>query len=293
MKILLTGAQGQLGSEVNRHKGFKEKHQVIAMSRQELNIADAETVRATLHLHRPNAIINTAAYTLVDKAESESDKAFEVNAKALEYLATACQELNIPLLHISTDYVFNGQKPTSYVESDNIEPINVYGMSKWQGEEKLRSIAAKHIILRVSWVYGYYGQNFVKTILRLARERKELNIVNDQRGCPTAAKEIAQMLYALIEKIDSGEQAWGTYHFCNGPSTNWYDFAKAIVAHAKNYEPLQVEKILPIQTKDYPTPARRPSNSELCCNKLIDTFAIVPRNWQEVLPEVIEEIYAK
>lgn len=292
MKILLTGANGQLGNEIKRLRGLTDGHQIIALGRADLDITDISAIQQTFDSYQPDIVINSAAYTQVDKAETEQQAAYAINAQGAGLLANACAAINIPIIHLSTDYVFNGQKSTAYVEEDLAAAINVYGTTKWQGEEQIRRIAAQHIILRVSWIYGFYGHNFVKTMLRLARAREALTIVADQRGCPTAAKEIAVAIQHIIESIANGQQKWGTYHFCNGPATSWYEFAQAIIANARNYESLQVDQIHPITTEDYPTPARRPANSELCCDKFINTFTYQPRSWHEVLPEVIKELYS-
>lgn len=292
MKILLTGANGQLGREIMRHNCLLKDHQVIPLSRNELDISQKNAIYDCIIKYHPDVVINSAAYTQVDKAEVEQETSYIVNAQAVKYIAEACKQLDIPLIHISTDYVFNGLKAEPYIESDETQPINIYGKTKLQGEEFLRENLFKHVILRVSWVYGYFGHNFVKSMIRLAGEKEELSIVNDQKGCPTAAREIADAIYHIITKVEQGFESWGTYHFCNGPATTWYEFAKAIIEYASAYEKLKIKRIMPIPTSEYHTPAKRPLNSMMNCDKLNQIFQIKPRSWQIVLPEIIKELYS-
>lgn len=290
-KILVTGANGQVGWELMRRA---EKFGVIAVGteRAELDITDVSAVDAVITPGAFDVVVNAAAYTAVDKAESEPDKAYAVNRDGAAHLAAACARANIPLIHISTDYVFDGTKQGAYVEDDPINPINVYGASKAAGEQAVRELLDRHIILRTSWVYGVHGHNFVKTILRLAKERDELRVVADQWGCPTAAGDIAGVILRLVQRI-SGDKgaAWGTYHFCGEGRTTWYEFAKAIVAVAAE----QVGRKAPVQpitTEDYLTPARRPASSVMDCTKIRNAFGIGPRPWLAALEEMITDLAA-
>lgn len=228
MRMIVTGAQGQVGWELNR-RAMALGHAVLAWSQVELDITDTVAVDRALDASSADVVINAAAYTAVDKAEQEPDLAFAVNRDGPAHLATACARLNIPLLHISTDYVYDGRKSSPYVEDDATAPLGVYGASKLAGDEAVRRGLPRHLILRVSWVFGVHGHNFVKTILRLAREREELRIVADQHGSPTFAGDIADTLLELagrIPEIDA-KGAWGTYHYCNEPVTTWYGFTRA------------------------------------------------------------------
>lgn len=288
--LLVIGANGQVGSELNR-LGVDRGYEIMALDRQELNISDATAVRDRVLRLRPAAVINAAAYTQVDKAEEQQALAFAVNRDGPAHLAEACREAAIPLLHISTDYVFDGTRAGAYREDDPAAPLGVYGQSKWEGEQRIRQVLPRHLILRVSWVFGARGNNFVRTMLRVGRERDELGVVADQRGCPTPAADIAQVLLELADRIgQEGFQQWGTYHYCGAPATTWHGFAQAIFATAQGLELLERRpRVRAITTAEYPTPARRPANSVLDTHKLQQTFGIVPRPWQEGLRAVLEE----
>ena len=305
MRMIVTGAQGQVGWELTR-RAATLGHEVLAWDMAELDITDADAVQQALDASGAELVINAAAYTAVDKAEQESEQAFAVNRDGPAHLAAACARLNLPLLHISTDYVYDGAKIDPYVETDPTTPLGVYGASKLAGDEAVRSLWSRHLILRVSWVFGIHGHNFVKTILRLAREREELRIVADQRGCPTYAGDLADVLLELagrIAEIDE-QNAWGVYHYCGAPATTWHGFASAIIERAREEErvapkrrsrkaalaapePLIVQSVTPITTAAYPTPAARPINSVLDCAKLAERFGIQPRPWQAGLDAMI------
>lgn len=296
MRIIITGAHGQVGWELTQ-RATAQGHQVLAWDRAELDISDADAVNAALQASQAALVINAAAYTAVDRAEQEEDAAFAVNRDGAANLAAACAKLNLPLLHISTDYVYDGGKIDPYVESDPTTPLGVYGESKLAGDEAVRELWARHLILRVSWVFGIHGHNFVKTMLRLAKEQEELRIVSDQRGCPTYAADIADVLLELaarVAQIDAAD-AWGTYHYCGSPATTWHGFASAIVEQAQQIPKRQrrkdtdllVQTITAINTAAYPTPAARPINSVLDCAKLQSAFGITPRPWLDGLQAVV------
>ena len=288
MRLAIIGAKGQVGWELARRAPMFG-HEVLAWDVDELDITDAAAVDRALTTGGADAVINAAAYTAVDKAEQEPELAFAVNRDGPAHLAAACARSGIPLLHISTDYVFDGTKADPYTEDDPAAPLGVYGQSKWEGDEAVRRSLSRHLILRVSWVFGVEGQNFVKTILRLAREREELRVVADQRGCPTYAGDIADVLLELagrISQIDA-DNAWGVYHYCGEPPTTWHGFASAIVERAKSDEKLKVRTVTAIATADYPTPAARPANSVLDCARLIDRFGIHPASWREGLATML------
>lgn len=290
MRIVITGAKGQVGWElVRRAPAFG--HEVLAWDVEELDITDAEAVEAALTTSGATAVINAAAYTAVDRAEQESALAFAVNRDGPAHLAAACARLEIPLFHISTDYVYDGGKRDPYVEDDPVTPLGVYGASKLAGDEAVRQWLPRHLILRVSWVFGAHGHNFVKTILRLAREREELRIVADQHGCPTFAGDIAATLLELVGRInaiDAGA-SWGVYHYRGEPATTWHGFASAIVEVARaRGQTLAVRTVTPITTADYPLPAARPMNSVLDCGKLAAGFGIYPQPWRPGLEAVLD-----
>ncbi|MCB2169260.1 MAG: dTDP-4-dehydrorhamnose reductase [Deltaproteobacteria bacterium] len=291
MTLLLTGADGQVGREVQR-QAREKGHPILALNRSGLDITDANAVRQVVGETGPAMIVNAAAFTAVDKAEDEPGIAFRVNRDGAANLAKAAAEAGIPLVHLSTDYVFDGTNPRPYLETDPVAPIGVYGHSKWEGEEAIRQRLHHHLIIRVSWVFGVHGNNFVKTMLRLARERDVLRVVADQRGGPTYAGHIAAFILDLYRQIVNQETtSWGTYHFCGSPVTSWHAFAEAIVrtGHRKGILERSVA-VHPITTADYPTRARRPANSALDCRKIEAYFGIHPKAWQTGLDDMLERL---
>jgi dTDP-4-dehydrorhamnose reductase len=276
MKILITGAKGQVGTDLVL-EAKKRGHETYGFTSSELDITDKAVVTNTITNIKPNVVINAAAYTAVDKAETVKEKAYAVNETGVKNLAEVCKELDIPLLHISTDYVFDGEKKEPYVETDSPKPTSAYGTSKLAGEIALKNTWEKHIILRVSWVFGEYGNNFVKTMLRLAKDRDELSIVNDQYGAPTSAKAIAECLLDIADKSDFGQKdfPWGLYHFESDPGVTWYEFAKEIFSQAKASGIIDKEMIVdPISIEQFKTPVKRPLNSKLEGAKVKSNFGV-------------------
>jgi dTDP-4-dehydrorhamnose reductase len=264
----------------------------MTLDRAALDITQPAAVQRILTASGADLVINAAAYTAVDKAEREAAAAFAANRDGPAHLAAACARLGIPLFHLSTDYVFDGTQAGPYREDDVPAPLGIYGLGKWQGEEAVRRALSEHIILRVSWVFGERGHNFVKTILRLAREREQLRVVADQRGCPTYAAAVADVLLSLAGRLArDGALAWGTYHYCGTPPTTWHGFAQAIVAGGRRYEPLQAQEVVAISTADYPTPAPRPANSVLDCTRIAETFGVRPRPWSQGLRTALAALY--
>ncbi|MFP3942396.1 MAG: dTDP-4-dehydrorhamnose reductase [Alphaproteobacteria bacterium] len=291
MRILLTGANGQLGTELRRcleGQGWA----LTAVSRQELDIADADAVEEFFSGQRFDLVVNAAAYTAVDGAETEQETAFRVNAGAPGRLARLCAAQGASLIHFSTDYIFDGTKPAPYRENDPPCPANAYGRSKEAGERAIREALERHLIIRTAWLFGARGGNFVKTMLRLSEERDELSVVADQHGNPTAACDLANCTAELTRKLFENpprEFAWGTYHCVNRDAASWFEFAEAIFGHAA---PVTGRRpvVRPITTSEFPTPAARPANSRLDCTKLERTFGIVMPSWRRTLPHVIDEI---
>ncbi|PHQ72274.1 MAG: dTDP-4-dehydrorhamnose reductase [Sneathiella sp.] len=276
MKILVTGAGGQVGGSLIDH-GAQNNCEVVGLDRAALDISDLSAVQAVLNDQQPDIVINAAAYTAVDRAEAESERALAINATGPENLALVCKKLDIPLLHISTDFVFDGDKQGAYVETDSVAPLSVYGVSKAKGETNIAAVGGKHIILRTAWVFGG-EQNFVTTMLRLGASRTELNIVDDQIGGPTSCEDIAQCLLTIATRVVDGDfSEWGIYHYCGAPSVSWFGFASAIFAGK------EAPKLNPIPTKDYPTPAVRPKNSVLDCTKIKQIFNIDQPDWRSAL----------
>jgi len=287
MKLLLFGANGQVGSEIAtqaRSKGIE----LTACTRAQVDIAQQESIADIISASKPSIVINAAAYTAVDKAETEQEQDDAINAQAPGYIATICASAGIPLLHISTDYVFDGSQDHAYKENDPPQPINHYGKSKLQGEQAIRKVHTQHIILRTSWVFGATGNNFVKTIIRLAQEREQLKIVDDQWGCPTSASSIAKALIDISSAIDAGSDRWGTYHFCGAPPTTWYKFTQKIVSIAQDFMTLKLQELLPIKTEEYPTPAKRPKYTVMQCDKIAQDFGIQSPDWEQNLIELFE-----
>lgn len=289
MKIVLLGAKGQVGSEVAQ-LAKAQKLQLLAFDRDDFDVTDLAKTYQTLIEQCPDIVINCTAYTAVDKAQAECELAFHINRDAVAAMAKACTSLQIPLLHLSTDYVFNGKASQPYHENDPAAPLGVYGLSKWEGEERIRALHKQHIIIRTSWVFGVHGNNFVKTILRLAGEREQLKIVADQTGCPTAARDIAAMLLHIAHIVIKGQTTWGTYHFCGQPSVTWHEFANTIVEYAAPIMPICAKEIVPITTQQYPTPAQRPQYSVLNTDKIKNIFSLQIPDWRVELKHIIEEL---
>jgi len=286
MKLLITGSKGQLGTELTK-QAFA--HEVIAVDYQELNITDATAVTNFVKRIKPDAVINAAAYTAVDRAEQDEATAFAVNRDGIAHLALACDVLDIPLIHVSTDYVFDGSKSGAYQEDDTLAPLGVYGRSKAEGEASVRQYCAKHLIFRTSWVFSAHGNNFVKTMLRLGAEREILGVVSDQFGKPTSADELARVILAILPNMDGH---WGTYHLAQPEAVSWHDFAEAIFAEARLQGiPLALKQLNAISTEAYPTPAKRPVNSALNCTKLEAIFDMTIKPWHVSLPKIIKAIH--
>ncbi|MGA2127120.1 MAG: dTDP-4-dehydrorhamnose reductase [Xanthobacteraceae bacterium] len=277
--ILVLGADSQIARELAaRAAGVGIP--VSAVGRPLVDVADGVAVRSAIALAAPALVVNTAAYTHVDRAETDVDEAFRANATGPDIVARSCGEAGVPLVHLSTDYVFDGRKPTAYTEDDPVAPLSVYGRSKAAGEDAVRRALDRHIIMRTSWVYGAYGSNFLKTILRLALEHDELTMVADQLGCPTATADIADAILAIAARIAAADATWGTYHFVGRGATTWHGFAEEIVdvqAGITGRRP----KVVAITTADYPRPARRPANSALDSSRFHQAFGVRAADWRE------------
>lgn len=296
MKILLFGANGQVGFELAR--SLLPLGDVIALNRENADLTDLEKCRATIQTIQPNVIVNAAAHTSVDKAETERETAFLINAKAVEVFAQEAKKIGALLIHYSTDYVFDGAKNTPYLEDDLPNPLNVYGESKLAGEQAIQASGTDYVILRTTWVFAARGQNFVKSILRLAAEREELNIVADQIGAPTSARFIADATAHILRQAQCERNAKtfisGIFNLTNSGETSWFGLAEKIVALARlqNLD-LKNQLINPIPTTAYPTPAKRPANSRLSTKKLQQRFGLTIPTWEQSLTFCLEEIYGK
>ena len=279
--LVILGAHGQVGGALAaraREAGIP----CDALGRAECDITDPVALKRIIGAG--HFVINCAAYTTVDRAETEVEGAYRVNATGAENVATACAEAGVPLVHLSTDYVLDGENQEPALEDDRPCPLNVYGQSKLAGEIAVRQRVGNHIILRSSWIFSARGQNFVKTILRSAKTQSELRVVDDQIGGPTAADDVAKAILDIVAiSTKSGFTNWGTYHFSGVPPVSWYEFARAIVADIG-------AQVLPIATRDYSRPARRPANSVLDCSRISQVFGIVQPDWRVALRKVLEKL---
>ncbi len=290
--IVVVGANGQVGRELASQARARGSA-MTAFDRQALDITDDRAVPQVLAaVAGLGVVINAAAYTQVDRAEDDAQRAWAVNATGPRVLAAACQALDVPLIHLSTDYVFDGRATNPYHPTAPTNPLGVYGQSKWAGEQAVRASGARHLIIRTSWVFSPWGHNFVKTMVRLAKEREVLRVVADQQGNPTGADSLAAALLALTEPLENGaDVAWGTYHFCGTPPTTWWGLAEATVAEARRYGPLAVRSIDPITSADYPTKAPRPAFSALDCRGLT-ALGLSPPLWRDSLARTVEVLLA-
>jgi dTDP-4-dehydrorhamnose reductase len=281
--ILVTGSRGQLGSEI-RALSSSYNHNFFFTNREEVDITVKEAIEVFVDKNRIDTIINCSAYTAVDKAETEQDLADSINHKAVTYLAQIAKDKSIKLIHISTDYLFNGENFRPYIETDGSSPTGIYGKTKLEGEKALERINPKNsIIIRTSWVYSSFGANFVKTMLRLGKEREVLGVIFDQVGTPTYARDLAKVILEILPQVKNQEVE--IYHYSNEGVLSWYDFAKEIMRMAK----LNCE-INPIETKEYPTPAKRPHYSLLNKSKIKEKFKIIIPYWKDSLDECLKEM---
>jgi dTDP-4-dehydrorhamnose reductase len=291
MKILVTGANGQLGRELVR-LGRRTNFEVHGLSHRQLDVTKKSQIYQIFDRTSPSLVINAAAYTQVDRAETEPHLAYAVNQKGPADLARYCADNHLTLIHISTDYVFDGTKGRPYDEDDSMAPLGIYGQSKARGETAVRAILPSHIIVRTAWLYGVYGNNFVKTILKLASEKTALRVVADQFGSPTGAADLAEAILSIARKIRAKEKFdWGTYHYCCRGITTWHGLAEKILELAAPYTALRTRKVTAITTPEWPTPAKRPPYSVLNCTRLKSQFGIEPPPWEKSLKHTIERIF--
>ena len=287
LNILISGKTGQVAVELQKY--LAGLGNLIVLGRDVLDLSQPEQIRAQVRAHKPDLIIIAAAHTAVDQAESEPELAFAINATAPGVFAEEAAALGIPLIHYSTDYVFDGSKPAPYTEDDATNPLGVYGKSKLAGELAIAASGARHLILRTSWVYSTHGKNFLLTMQRLLQERPELRVVADQIGAPTWAGTIARSTRALIERWQAGDAgAWGTYHLTASGETSWFGFTQAIAAHL-SAQGKTCATLEPIPASAYPTPAARPQNSRLDCSKLAREWGVTQPDWEAALSECVAE----
>jgi dTDP-4-dehydrorhamnose reductase len=291
MRPLIIGARGQLGHELLLRAG-REGIEVVGADLPECDITDPQALAKYIEsAGMADIVINAAAYTAVDRAESEPAMAYAVNRDGPGHLADACRTRCMPLIHISTDYVFDGTQDRPYAPDDSIAPLGVYGRSKAEGEAAVRNTWGQHVIVRTAWLFGVHGPNFVKTMLRLGKERSELRIVDDQVGSPTYAGDLADALLEIAGQLMQGNAAWGTYHFCNQGIVSWYGFARRIFDSAAALDRFQVKNVIPVTTDQYPVAAPRPSYSVLDCTSLENRFGIRRRAYTVGLGEMLKTLY--
>ena len=298
MKILLLGANGQVGWELRR--SLAPLGEIRAYDRHTGNLQKLDDLSRLIRDFSPEAIVNAAAYTSVDKAESELDEAFLINSKAVEFLAKEAKLLNAWFIHYSTDYVFDGLKSGAYIETDTPNPQSVYGQTKYDGEESIKESKVKHLIFRTAWVYSKRGTNFIKTMIQLAKKQDELKVVNDQIGAPTGAELIADVtalcLYQIAQYKNSAHNLSGTYHLTPTGETSWHGFAQFIIAEALGLGVkfrASFENVQAISTSEYPLPAKRPSNSLLDTKKICNTFNVYMPPWQTHVERLFKELYSQ
>ncbi|MCP3926859.1 MAG: dTDP-4-dehydrorhamnose reductase [Desulfobacterales bacterium] len=291
MNLLIIG-NGQLGQEISAiclKSGINYKILNIPL----FDITNEKDIE-NFKIKDFSTVINASAYTDVEKAEEESDLADSVNAKGPHFISRKCAKDNVPLIHVSTDYVFDGNSQKKYTENDVVNPINQYGSSKEKGESHIRNNLKKHIIIRTSWLYSTYGNNFVKSMITLGRDRETLSIVNDQYGSPTYAFDLATVIVEICDKINKNDNIiWGTYHYSNKGKASWYDFAAKTFDLVKDHEKLKLKKLNGIPTSEYPTVAKRPFNSELDCSLIKKNFGIDIKLWKESLKIMITKLMEK
>jgi len=290
MRILVTGAKGQLGWELLKQAPDRACD-CVGIDIEEADLTDPAQVNRVAVDIRPQLVINAAAYTQVDAAQTNPDAAFAVNQEAAAHLAAACAVSRIPMMHISTDFVFDGTHTAPYNEDDPIAPLSVYGQSKAAGETAVRDASDRHLIIRTAWLYGTHGNNFVKTMLRLGQTNQEVRVVSDQIGCPTYAADLATALLNLAGRLSiSTEITWGTYHLCGSGEVSWYGFARHILQIAHRLGLVPAVAVTPISTPEYPTPAPRPAYSVLGCRKIEANFGIVCPPWQVSLEKMLQRL---
>jgi dTDP-4-dehydrorhamnose reductase len=288
-RVLILGAQGQLGIELQ--KTFTGAGEVVALGRARCDLANSESIRKVMAEVAPAIVLNAAAYTAVDRAESEPELAMRVNGEAPGVLAEEARSIDALLVHYSTDYVFDGSKQGPWVEDDPVNPLNEYGRTKLAGERRIAEAGGRYLIFRTSWVYSLHGNNFLKTMLRLGRERDQLRVVNDQIGAPTTAVALARATRAVIDGLDSVSQS-GIYHMTCSGETSWCGFAQEIFRRARAPEDRKWPEVQGIPDTEYPTPAKRPKNSVLCNSKLHTQFGVALPHWEDALGETLEEMGA-
>jgi dTDP-4-dehydrorhamnose reductase len=290
MRILVLGGSGQLGTQL-RTLVLPQGVRLVAPTRSAIDLGNAAAIQRIVAAEPWSAVIDAAGYTKVDRSESEAELAFAINADAAACLASEAGKRGIPLIYVSSDYVFDGRKGAPYVETDATKPLNAYGRSKLEGERRVAAANSQHIILRTAWLYSPHGANFVRTILRLAREQERLTVIDDQRGCPTSARDLAKACLdiALLCAAEPEQTQYGVYHFAGAGAATWFEFANAIVEQAAG-QLGRLPQVVPIPTAQRPSPALRPADSRLDCTAIQTAFGLEPRPWRRALAETVDRL---
>ena len=288
---MVIGAAGRVGSEVSREI-HRQGYEVIEMSHQQLDITKIDTLQEKLQRPDIDFVVNTAAFTNVDEAEQNVDQCYAINRDGVANIALACKQAQVPLLHISSDYVFDGAKQGAYEEDDPVSPIGLYGDSKWQGEQAIRELHEQHIILRSSWVFGEKAPNFVYNIVQRALKQDTIEVIDNLKGCPTPASDIARVVVGIMQQCVCVDYLWGTYHYCSPEPTTRHEFAQAIINCLKDKPGFVVQNVKPVNANDWVLTgldrSQRPLNSVLSCQKINKTFGIMQRGWQEELAKIVD-----
>lgn len=290
MNILVLGSKGQLGCCLSDQLSETD-YKVVYTTRADFNISELTLLNENLSLIKPNIVINASAYTSVDMAEDDKEMADLINHRAVAKLASACKAHNACLIHISTDYVFDGTATKPYSENDKTNPQSIYGKSKLNGELAIRRSGCKYIIIRTAWVFSEYGNNFLKTMLRLGSDHDELNIVGDQIGCPTYAQDLAKVIVTMLPSFSSKISTSEIFHYCGNDACSWYEFAQAIFSEAESFGLKTPSHINSVDSTKYPTRAMRPAYSVLACSKIENTFGITPSYWRDGIKSVLEKVH--
>lgn len=290
-KLLIIGADSQIGHFLSLAAEKDPFYDQVPLTDAELDTSDRSRLQQVLDQVQPEYVINTSGYNDVDQAERDPDACYRQNTAAVKTLAEVCAERNISVVHLSSDYVFDGHYASGYAEDDDATPLGVYGDSKWQGEEALRNALERHLILRVSWVFSPVGDNYMQRTLRQAREQAVISAADDRRGCPTSAADIARVIIAMLKQVHNGADAWGTYHYCGAEVTSRYGFSEAVLAAAGQFEEFQAQEIRAVPSKEYGTDTERPASSVLVCKKLLNAFGIRQIPWRHELINVVQTLY--
>lgn len=294
MKIILLGKNGQVGSKILK-KNKDYFFELFSFSKNELNILNFKDIETKINIIEPDIIVNATAYNFVDLAEDNESEAFEINQDALDFISSFCNKLQIPLIHLSTDFVFDGSSTSPYKEDDKVNPLNIYGKSKVGGENVIKKNLNKHIIIRTSWVFSEIGNNFLKTILKLLETKESISIVDNQFGSPTSADSISDIIMKILKIYSENKNlTWGTFHFSGYPYCSWYEFANEISSQYLKYSgSLNCANLVPIDSKLYNSKALRPKNSSLNCSKINKIFGFKQDNWKSSLSIIMKNIYEK